>query len=91
MRDLKQIRVDIDCVDAEVIKLLKQRFELTDEVGRYKRRHHLPTIDPSRFQQLLGNQIAEGRKAGLPSGLVRDIYETIHEYSVSEQDRTDHN
>ena len=36
MKDLSEIRKDIDVIDRQIIELYKQRMELTTEVAEYK-------------------------------------------------------
>lgn len=51
MTDLAELRTNIDEVDRQLIALLAQRFQYTEEVGRYKEKHGLPAQDPSREAQ----------------------------------------
>lgn len=45
---LDELRQAIDQMDREMISLLEKRFQLTEEVGKYKAINKLPAKDTSR-------------------------------------------
>jgi len=47
-RNLDEIRKDIDSLDAELVRLLNRRIELTQEVGRVKGKDNRPYFTPER-------------------------------------------
>jgi len=51
--DLKDIRKEIDGIDAELVKLFEQRMALAHEVAQYKRENNLPVIDAARESEVL--------------------------------------
>ena len=36
MKDIKELRVDIDLIDRELVKLFEKRMEVVEEVAKYK-------------------------------------------------------
>ena len=42
MRDLSEIRADIDAIDDELITLFKRRMDCAKEVGYYKKERGIP-------------------------------------------------
>ncbi|NTW14353.1 MAG: chorismate mutase [Candidatus Moranbacteria bacterium] len=54
---LGELRTKIDAVDTKLIRLLSERFRLTEQVGLYKKKNQLPAYD--RIREI---QIAERRK-----------------------------
>ncbi len=48
MDELKEKRIEIDAIDAEMAKLFERRMEVCRQVAEYKRRHALPILDPER-------------------------------------------
>lgn len=67
MRDLKEIRDDIDRIDGQLAILFKERMDLGREAAVYKRAHGLPIYDPEREKEIL-----ERRTKALQDG--DDIY-----------------
>lgn len=46
--ELLSLRKSIDNVDAAIIHMLAERFKFTQQVGRLKAEHGLPSSDPDR-------------------------------------------
>lgn len=44
MRDLKEIRKDIDKIDNQLIELFKQRMDCARDVGIYKQANNIPFL-----------------------------------------------
>ncbi len=51
-RTLEEVRADIDAVDAEIVRCLKRRTDLTQEVGRIKGGDKRPFFTPERERQI---------------------------------------
>ncbi len=50
---LQQLRDQLDTVDSQIVKLIEERFRITDEVAVYKDTHEIPLTDPKRELELL--------------------------------------
>lgn len=48
MKTLTQLRDSLDNLDVALIAILAERFKITDEIGRYKKKNHLPPVDAER-------------------------------------------
>ena len=48
MRDLKEIRKDIDKIDNQLIELFKQRMDCARDVGIYKQANNIPVLTGQR-------------------------------------------
>ena len=53
MRELRDIRVDIDEIDDEIIRLYRQRLKLSEEVYLVKKEQNIPVLDASREKEKL--------------------------------------
>ena len=53
MDDIKEMRSEIDAIDASLAQLYRQRMEAARRIGRFKLEHNLPVDDPQREAQLL--------------------------------------
>lgn len=65
MKDLTEIRKDIDVIDAQMIDLYKHRMELTTEVAEYKIANQKPVLDKKR----------EAEKISALTSLAKDDFE----------------
>ena len=74
------LRTKIDECDEQIIELIRRRFELVREIGRYKTNHNLPVLDTKREESIL-------KKASKYSHSpeIDGIYRTIMEKSKSLQ------
>ena len=48
MRDLSEIRVEIDAIDNQLIDLFKRRMDCAKEVGLYKKERGIPVLNRQR-------------------------------------------
>jgi chorismate mutase len=46
--NLDELRQRLDQIDTDLIALLAERFEITAQVGLYKKAHALPPVDEAR-------------------------------------------
>ena len=58
MRDLKEIRDEIDAIDTQLAALFQRRMAVMDEVAQAKKASGVPTTDSSRENDIL-NRLAQ--------------------------------
>lgn len=56
-REIEKLRVEIDSIDREMIKLFEARMDVSREVGAYKRERGLPVYDAARERQVILSRI----------------------------------
>ena len=44
MRNLSEIRTEIDSIDEQIIELFKKRMDCAKEVGNYKKANNIPVL-----------------------------------------------
>ena len=77
--DLKQIRAEIDTIDAQITELLRRRMEVSGKVAAYKKENNMPITDRAREREVLmrvSDQIGPGMEV-----YARALYATL--FSVS--------
>ena len=72
--DLKRLRGEIERIDRELIRLIRERVELAREVGKTKREHDLPILDPAREAAIVRRAGELAREAGLADEDVRYLF-----------------
>ena len=77
---LADFRRSIDKVDAELVRLLAERFRITDEIGVYKAANRLAPVDLSRQHQ----QIDGLRQLAAGEGLDPDFCEKFVHFVMEE-------
>ena len=62
--NMDELRGQIDAIDSQLVELYKQRLDVADRIGAYKRENGLPIYDSERERRLLnkvGEQAGEER------------------------------
>ena len=77
--DLKDLRLEIDAIDDELVKLFTQRMEISAQIAGYKKEKSLPIFVPAREREKLAD-VAE--KAGPDmANYTRVLYSMLFELS----------
>lgn len=85
MEDLKELREQIDGLDARIVDLFRRRMDVTEQVGRYKLAHGVNVLDAGREAEVLAKKTAmveDGLK-----GDVTTLFETVMAISRRQQRR----
>jgi len=82
---IEELREKIDALDNVLLETLTGRMKVIEEIGRYKKAHHLTILQPDRWEQILSRVQAEARENGLPVELVERIFKAIHQASIDRQ------
>ena len=51
MKNLTELRKEIDVVDADLLDLLIQRFDITEQIGEYKAKNNQDLFCPEREEE----------------------------------------
>lgn len=78
MRNLSEIRSDIDRIDSEIIELFKKRMDCAKEVGIYKKSQNTPVLNQDRENDILDAVEKNGGEYGSHARL---LYSNIMELS----------
>jgi len=83
--DLKDYREKIDGIDDEILRLFKERMDVSCEIALYKKELGLPVLDAARESEKLD---VIGEKAGAEFyGYARALYSTLFGLSRDYQGR----
>ena len=64
MKDLGEIRTEIDKIDTELIELFKKRMDCAKAVGLYKKEKNIPVLNQNRENEILDNVEEKGGEYG---------------------------
>ena len=56
--ELNKARTEINNIDKKIVELLEKRFNIVNEIGRYKIKQNLPVYDEIRERQVADNCIS---------------------------------
>lgn len=82
MKDLSEIRVEIDNIDRELLDLFRRRMDCAKEVAAYKQANHIPVMNAAREHEILDRIELDGGEYG---AYARLLYTNIMELSRSLQ------
>lgn len=76
MKDLSEIRVEIDAIDEQIVALFEQRLELVTQVAEYKMAAGKPVLDRQREAHKLA-RLSALAKGGFSKKSIRELFEQI--------------
>ncbi len=80
MDSLETIRLRINEVDKEIIKLLAVRTELAEQVRDYKKKNKMTALSQDRWNELTRQHRQWSKELGVDYALVEPIFEHVHHY-----------
>ena len=84
MSELDVMRGAIDEIDSQIVHLFERRMAVTQQVGEFKQRNHMPVLDNRRQQEVLESKAALLREPSLKTDVTL-LYETIMGISRRQQ------
>ena len=87
MEKISLLRKRIDEIDEQILRFLKERIDVCENIGTIKREHELPVKDPSRENEQYMRITELASKLGLDPQEVRDVYQKIIAMSIRAQER----
>lgn len=75
--ELAALRVEIDKIDAHIVELLAQRFDITNQVGVLKAQKKLSAIDPEREARQAQRYTELANEFGVKPAVVQNLFRGI--------------
>ncbi|MDO8481485.1 MAG: chorismate mutase [bacterium] len=82
-KDLTTLRRQIFTADSAVLSSLAKRIRVVEKIGAYKGAHDIKPFDAKLRAKRRDEWVARGTHLGLSKKFVTDIYNIVHDYSVS--------
>jgi len=79
------LRHRIDQMDDELILLLSKRMEISDEIGNFKKEHHLTILQMKRWNDIMNRLSQHGTKLNLSPEFIERYFNAIHMESIRRQ------
>ena len=83
--EIENLRNKIDILDFQLIDILKQRFNITSEIGKMKKENNVAVLQIDRWNAILESRIKYAAEKGLSEEFVKEILEDIHKASIEGQ------
>jgi len=85
--ELKDLRARLTQLDGELLTLIAERQQISEEVARAKRATGLPTRDFQREREVLMNARAAAEKLGLSPSLADNLLRLLIRSSLATQEQ----
>lgn len=82
---LAELRKQIDEIDSSILKLLEKRMKVTDDVGRFKIKQGISTVDLNRENELF-SRLMNACQHPILKQQIKDIYSQIVSASKKSQE-----
>lgn len=82
---LEDLRHNIDNLDNTLFNILKQRMEIAEQIGEYKKAHNITILQPGRWNDILEKAIKMGERRALSKEFITKIFKAIHQESINKQ------
>lgn len=79
------LRNQIDRIDDELLELLVKRMRVARDIGRYKKEHKMPVLQPGRYNDLMQHRVDAAVQLELNADFIKNVLASIHEESVRQQ------
>lgn len=84
--ELVRLRLLLDKIDEEIIRLLRERFSMTDQIGEWKAFHQMEPHQVSRELKLYETRRKMAEIYHIPEKLVDQIYRLVHAEALRRQE-----
>lgn len=79
------LRKQIDRLDDELLELLAKRMRVARDIGRYKKEHNMPVLQPGRYNDLMQKRVDAAVQLDLNADFIKNVLASIHEESVRQR------
>jgi len=91
MEILQPYRHRIDELDRQIVNLLRERYDVIEEVGALKARHGIDAVLPGRVDEVRQHAVKMAAQKGLDSEFIGHLYAQLidHSCQLEEQIKRD--
>lgn len=84
MMDLEKLRIEIDEIDRQIVKLFESRMEIVSKVSEYKLENNLPVLNSEREKEVVDKNTRYLKNKEL-SPYLKDFYKNLMDISKDYQ------
>ena len=88
---LKQLRIQIDDLDIELLDVLKRRMQLVEKIGHHKKENKVTIRQNNRWIEMLKIRTKYGKENGLSEHFIQQLLKAIHQESIDKQNKVMNN
>jgi chorismate mutase len=84
-KELNWLRAEIDELDDTLWQTIAARMDVSRRIGAWKKEHHMPPLQPDRYQTIVERISELANERGLSADFALRLYDMIHEESINQQ------
>ncbi len=85
IQDLNKIRERVDRIDEQILELLADRMEISNEIGKFKKENNISILQPERWNTILQKGLSKGLEGHLSEDFIHQFLNAIHIESIKKQ------
>lgn len=85
LNSITALREEIDRLDYQLIDILKQRMELSFEVGKIKKANNISILQLKRWEEMIKTRLEIAENKNISKDFIKEIFESIHQESIRVQ------
>ncbi|HXH20040.1 MAG TPA: bifunctional 3-deoxy-7-phosphoheptulonate synthase/chorismate mutase type II [Chitinophagales bacterium] len=82
---LEELRELVDKHDDELIRALKERMDVIEQIGLFKKENNIAVLQPERWHEIAHTRTELAKELGLSDELILKIFQLIHQESIRQQ------
>ena len=84
---LASLRAKIDVIDNQLLDILGKRMKVADDIGEVKKEKNVAILQSTRWNEILGKMILDGKEHNLSEEFILKIFKAIHQESINHQEK----
>jgi len=85
LEKVRALREQIDCIDAEILRAIAKRMQISDALGWEKKSQNMSIFQVDRWLEILESRTEWGMNEQLRQEFIEELYSLIHKYSIHRQ------
>jgi len=82
---LHDLRARVDRIDDYIIELMCERMGIAEEIGQFKKEHHLAIHQSQRWSSIVKRALEKGKRGGLTGDFLLKVFQQVHNESIRHQ------
>ena len=80
--EIIQLRSQLTSKDEEIIRILRERMDVSSLIGSYKKQHNIAILQNSQWEESLRKNLERAKNANLSPQFSNDLFRLIHQESI---------
>ncbi|MFC2111448.1 chorismate mutase [Bacteroidota bacterium] len=83
--NLDELRLHVDKLDEELLKILAKRMKIIEQMGEYKKNHNITILQLDRWREIIKIRLSQANELDLDSRFILKLLQLVHKESIQKQ------